>query len=200
MSTVLYTVTSRDTIFNGEHDFNDLRKDDSYWWYEGDDREVSLELARKYSDADTIHVWKYEIMRNVYQWRAIEIEDDEVIGCEIKTFDPLDRFKKIKTFTENARTCKCDLISYLVGTRELIGKFMHGNHSYYLYRYEDTVFGDFTAYEDDKGLWLPENFCDYGILKPDELMLAMDEGVTFWQDWQTDDPEARLLYKIFQNN
>lgn len=32
------------------------------------------------------------------------------------------------------------------------------------------------------------------------LELAMDEGVTFWQDWQTDDPEARLFYKIFQNN
>lgn len=30
-------------------------------------------------------------------------------------------------------------------------------------------------------------------------MLAIDEGVTFWQDWETDDPEARLLYKIFQN-
>lgn len=25
------------------------------------------------------------------------------------------------------------------------------------------------------------------------------EGATFWQDWETDDPEARLLYKIFQN-
>lgn len=32
------------------------------------------------------------------------------------------------------------------------------------------------------------------------LELAMDEGVTFWQDWQTDDPETRLFYKIFQNN
>lgn len=31
-------------------------------------------------------------------------------------------------------------------------------------------------------------------------MLAMDEGSTFWQDWQTDDPETRLFYKIFQNN
>lgn len=27
-----------------------------------------------------------EIMHNVYQWSAIEIEDDEVIGCEIKIF------------------------------------------------------------------------------------------------------------------
>ena len=78
-----------------------------------------------------------------------------------------------------AHTCKCDLISYIVGTREQIGEFMRGNHVCYLYRYEDTVFGDFTAYEENGTLWLPENFCDYGILKPDELMLAMDEGVTF---------------------
>lgn len=28
----------------------------------------------------------------------------------------------------------------------------------------------------------------------------MDEGATFfWQNWQTDDPEERLFYKIFQN-
>ncbi len=198
MSRMLYTVTSRDTIFNGENDFEDMRKD-PFCWYESDNRKESLEAAHKYSGADTIHVWRAGIMRNVYQWSALEIENDEVIGCEVKIFDPLDRFKKIKTFTEGARTCKCDLISYLVGTRELIGKFMHGNHGYYLYRYEGTVFGDFTAYEDDRGLWLPENFCDYGILKQDELMLAMDEGVTFWQDWQTDDLEERLLYKIFQN-
>lgn len=45
-----------------------------------------------------------------------------------------------------------------------------------------------------------ETFSDYAILRPSELMLAMDEGVTFWQDWQTNDPEARLFYKIFQNN
>ncbi len=44
-----------------------------------------------------------------------------------------------------------------------------------------------------------KTFCDYGILKPNELMLAMDEGVTFWQGWQTDDLEGRLLYNIFQN-
>ena len=190
MPRMLYTVTSRDTVFNGENDFEDMRKD-PFCWYESDNRKESLEAARKYSDADAIHVWRAGIM--------LEIENDEVISCEVKIFDPLDRFKKIKIFTESARTCKCDLIPYLIGTRELTGKFMHGNNGYYLYRYEDTAFGDFTAYEDDRGLWLPENFCDYGILKPDELMLAMDEGVTCWQDWQTDDPEERLLYKIFQN-
>ncbi len=51
-----------------------------------------------------------------------------------------------------------------------------------LYRYTDTALGDFTAYEEEGNLWLPEN-----------------DGVTFWQDWMTDDHEARLLYKIFQN-
>lgn len=197
MSRMLYTVTSRDTIFNGENDFKSMRKD-PFCWYESDDRKESLEVARKYSDTDTIHVWRSGIMRNVYQWSALEIENDEVIGCEVKIFDPLDRFKKIKTFAESARTCKCDLISYLVGTRELIGKFMHGNHDCYLYRYEGTVFEDFTAYEDDRGLWLPENFCDYGILKPDELILAMDEDVSRFGRAGRPTTSRSLLYKIFQ--
>lgn len=57
-----------------------------------------------------------------------------------------------------------------------------------------------TAYREEGNIWLPETFSDYVIMTPDELTLAMNEGVTFWQDWQTTDPEARLLYKIFQNN
>lgn len=149
MSHMLYGVSSKEIIFNGEHDFEDMRKD-AFYWCESDDREESLKSARKYSDADTIHVWRSGIMRNVYQWSAIEIEDDDVIGCDVKIFDPLDRFKKIKIFAESAHTCKCDLISYLVGTREQIGEFMRGNHVCYLYRYEDTVFGDFTAYEEKR--------------------------------------------------
>ena len=39
---------------------------------------------------------------------------------------------------------------------------------------------------------------DFEDMRKDALY--WHEGVTFWQDWQTDDPEARLLYKIFQNN
>nr|DAW91422.1 MAG TPA: hypothetical protein [Bacteriophage sp.] len=37
----------------------------------------------------------------------------------------------------------------------------------------------------------------------EELSRSTDywyEGVKFWQDRQTDDPEACLLYKIFQDN
>lgn len=52
MSHMLYRVSSKEIIFNGEHDF--------------------------------------ENMRNVYQWSAIEIEDDDIIGCDVKIFDPLD--------------------------------------------------------------------------------------------------------------
>ena len=175
---------------------------DPFCWYKNDNRKESLKVARKYSDYDTIHVWRAGIMRNVYQWSALEIENDEVIGCEVKIFDPLNRFKRTKEIAKYARlssTHGYDLISYFVGRHKIIGKFMHGIHDCYLYRYEDTAFGDFTAYEDDRGLWLPENFCDYGILKPEELILAMDEGVTFWQDWQTNDRDERLFYKIFQN-
>lgn len=196
MSHMLYEVSGRETVFNGEHDFEDMRKD-AFYWDESDDREESLKRARKYSDADTIHVWRFGIMRNVYQWSAIEIEDENVIGCEVKIFDPLDRFKKIKAFAENAHTCKCDLISYLVGTREQIGEFKRGNHVCYLYRYEDTAFGDFTAYEENGNLWLPENFCDYGIMNPEELMLAVREGVNFWNDLEVEDPEMKLMYRIF---
>lgn len=199
MSHMLYGVSSRETIFNGEHDFEDMRKD-PFYWDESDDREESLKSARKYSDTDTIHVWRSGIMRNVYQWSAIEIENDEVIGCEVKIFDPLDRFKKIKTFAESAHTRKCDLISYLVGTREQIGEFKRGNHVCYLYRYEDTVFGDFTAYEENRKLWLPENFCDYGIMNPEELMLAVREGVNFWNDLEVEDPEMKVMYRVFNGN
>lgn len=199
MSHMLYGVSSRETVFNGEYDFEDMRKD-AFCWDESDDREESLKIARKYSDAETIHVWRSGIMRNVYQWSAIEIEDDEVIECEVKIFDPLDRFKKIKTFAESAHTCKCDLISYLVGTREQIGEFKRGNHVCYLYRYEDTVFGDFTAYEENGNLLLPENFCDYGIMNPGELMLAVCEGVDFWNDLEVEDPEMKLMYRVFNGN
>ena len=108
-------------------------------------------------------------------------------------------FKQFKKFAELAHGYNCDVISYIVGDRERIGGFTRGDHVCDLYRYTDTAFGDFTAYEEEGNLWIPENFSDYDIFTPAELMLAIDEGATFWQDWETDDPEARLLYKIFQN-
>lgn len=119
MSHVLYTVDSRETLFDGKCDIEDMRKEPDCW-YEGVDR-------------------------------------------------------------------------------ERIGGFTRGSHVCDLYRYTDTAFGDFTAYEEEGNLWIPENFSDYTIFTHAELMLAIDEGATFWQDWETDDPEARLLYKIFQN-
>ena len=211
MSRMLYRVTSSDNLFDGANDNIDLSKG-PYYWYENDNRKESLETARKYSDADTIHVWRAGIMRNVYQWSALEIEGDEIIGCEVKIFDPLDRFKRIKKIAKRAhlynieiakftRHYDYDLISYIVGKRELIanGVQRHNNHWIDLYRYETLAFGDFTAYEDNGHLWLPEGFNDYGIMNPDELILAMSEGVTFWTDRVTNNPDDRLLYKIFQN-
>lgn len=211
MSTVIYTVTSRNTIFNGESDIEDMRKD-PLCWYESDNRKESLEVARKHSDVDTIHVWKAGVARNVYQWSALEIENDDVIDCEVKIFDSLDRFKRIKKIAKRAhlfnvemakftRQYNYDLISYIVGKRELIGNGVceRNDHWIDLYRYETLAFGDFTAYEDNGHLWLPDNFTDYGIMSPDELLLAMNEGDTFWQDSTTDNPDDRLLYKTFQN-
>lgn len=199
MSRMLYKITSGNALFNGTDNITNMRKEPDRYRYEGDDREKSLDLARKYSD-DVIEIYKNGISREVYQWSALELNDcDEIVGYEVKIFDPLDRFKKIKKFAELAHSGKCDIISYIVGDCEWMGDFMRGDRVCGLYRYTDTALGDFTAYEEEGALWLPENFSDYAILNPDELMLAMDEGVTFWQDWETDDPEARLLYKIFQN-
>lgn len=198
MSTVLYSVTSREMMFNGDRDLEKLGKGTGYW-YEGTDREKSLEIARGYSN-DTVLVFKGGISRDVYQWNTFEFENDVCTGCRIKIFDPLNRFKALKNFAKRARARNCDIISYIVGDREWMGNFTRDNNECDLYRYTGTAFGDFTAYIEEGDIWLPETFSDYAIMTPDELTLAMNEGVTFWQDWQTTDPEARLLYKIFQNN
>lgn len=198
MSTALYSVTSRKMMFNGNRNLEELSRSTDYW-YEGNDREKSLKLARKYSN-DTVLIFKNGISRDVYQWNEFEIENNEVVGCMTKIFDPLNRFKALKNFAKRARACNCDIISYIVGDREWMGNFTRGNNECDLYRYTSTAFGDFTAYREEGNIWLPETFSDYAIMTPDELTLAMNEGVKFWQDWQTDDPEARLIYQIFQNN
>lgn len=41
MSTVLYTVASREMLFNGTHNVEDMHKYSDYW-YEGNDRETRL--------------------------------------------------------------------------------------------------------------------------------------------------------------
>lgn len=200
MSRIIYSVTSRETLFNGYCDQEDMRFD-ADCWYEGDDREKSLEIARKYSDDGVIEVGKHGISRDVYEWSEIEYEDDVVVGADIKVFDPLDRFKRIKELAKRAYLFSrhgYDLISYIVGERELLGKFMRNSQWLSVYRYKNTAFGNFTAYEEERNLWLPETFDDYGT-NPNDIALAVD-GSKFWQDWQTTDPETRLLYKIFQNN
>ena len=198
MSTVIYSVTSRETLFDGCCDQEDMRFD-ADCWYEGDDREKSLEIAREYSDDGVIEVNKHGISRDVYEWSEIEYEDDVVVGASIKIFDPLDRFKRIKELAKCAHAYDCKFIPYIVGERELIGEFMRDNHWLDVYRYKNTAFGDFTAYEEEGNIWLPETFDDYGV-ESNKVVRAIDEGSNFWQDWQTTDPEARLLYKIFQNN
>lgn len=94
-----------------------------------------------------------------------------------------------------------DLISYIVGKRKLIGNGVYERNDHWidLYRYETIAFGNFTAYEDNGCLWLPEGFKDYAIMSPDELILAMNEGVTFWTESKIDDPEMKLMYRIFEN-
>lgn len=79
MSVIIYSVTSRDTLYDGCCDQEDLRFD-ADCWYEGNDREKSLKTARAVSD-DTIKICKHGISRDVYEWSAIEYEDDIVVGC-----------------------------------------------------------------------------------------------------------------------
>ena len=95
-----------------------------------------------------------------------------------------------------------DLISYIVGKNELIGNGVceRNGHWIDLYRYETLAFGDFTAYKDNGHLWLPEGFNDYGIINPDELQLAISEGVTFWTEHKIKDPEMKLMYRVFRNH
>lgn len=35
---------------------------------------------------------------------------------------------------------------------------------------------------------------------PEELMLALCEGVDFWNDLKVEDPEMRLMYRVFNGN
>ena len=199
MSTVLYTVTCYDALFDGYHD-SKYKRGNEDCLYIGDDRERAFKRARTYSDNDVIEVDKNGISRSVYKLNEFEIENGEIIGSMIRIFDPLDRFKTIKNFAERAHALKCDVISYIVGDRKWIESFTHNDRVCDLYRYTNTAFGDFTAYRELELLRLPENFCDYGIMNAQELMLAKGEGVKFWQDWEVEDPEMKLLYCIFQTN
>ena len=45
-----------------------------------------------------------------------------------------------------------------------------------------------------------ETFCDYGIMNPGELMPAVREGVDFWNDLEVEDPEMKLMYRVFNGN
>ena len=196
MSTVLYTVTCYDALFDGYYDSKYKRVDEDCL-YAGDDREKAFKLARTYSNNDLIEVNKNGISRCIYKLSEFEIENDEIICSMTRIFDVLDRFKTIKNFAERARSFKCDVISYIVGDREWIESFTHNGHVCDLYRYTNTAFGDFTAYRELGLLRLPEDFNDYGIMNAQELMLAKGEGVKFWQDWEVEDPEMKLLYCIF---
>lgn len=211
MYTMLYTIATQKKLFNGADDLVRLNRDIDCR-YEGSERTKSLELARRYSDNDVIEVCESGILRDVYKWSAIECLDDNVVSRETKIFDPLDRFERVKNIAKHAhllnvmitkfkRNYDYDLVSYIVGKRELIGNGVckRNDHWIDLYRYETTAFGGFTAYEDNGRLWLPEGLNDYGIMNPDELTLAMNEGVTFWTECQIDDPEMKLIYRIFQN-
>lgn len=45
-----------------------------------------------------------------------------------------------------------------------------------------------------------DGYCRYeGTDRKKSLDLAMNEGATFWTESKIDDPEMKLMYRIFQN-
>ena len=209
MIRTLYTITVHNKLFDGAID-HECTPSNVNCWYKGDEYKKSLKLASEYSDNDVIKVCKSGISRDFYQWSAVEYLDDNVIGCEIKIFDPLERFERIKNLAKRAHLFyielakhthlyKYDLIAYIAGKREVLGECMRGDHFITVYRYASIAFGDFTAYEKEGYLWLPEKFEDYGI-DPNELVTEIDTGTKFWKISSKTSQETRLLYEIFQNN
>lgn len=37
-------------------------------------------------------------------------------------------------------------------------------------------------------------------MNPEELMLAVREGVNFWNDLEVEDPEMKVMYRVFNGN
>lgn len=66
MSTVLYTVTCYDALFDGYRDSKYKRGNEDYL-YAGEDREKAFKRARTYSNNDIVEVNKNGISRSVYK-------------------------------------------------------------------------------------------------------------------------------------
>lgn len=111
----MYTVSSRELICKGldgnDVDLNPYR--DAVLWYEGNDRDKALRIAREYAadlrDTGKVEVCKNGIARNVFEvCETLLDEDGDVIGEDtIEIVDPLDRMPELRELADRADRCKC---------------------------------------------------------------------------------------------
>lgn len=202
----LYTVSSRETIYEGngkDTDVNPLC--DPSTWYEGADIDEALRIARKYAadvrDTGKVEVCKNGISRNVFEVCKTQLDEDGDIVDEdtIEVVDPLDRMPELRELADKADRCNCQLPSYITGECKWIDDVEFDGKCYGLYRFEHSAWGDFSAYTDNgSNLWLPAAFFDYGIKTAHGLKEVLEAGRSeWWQDWQSDDEFDQIIYKLF---
>lgn len=202
----LYVVISRETIYEGNGkntDVNLLCDPDT--WYEGGDIDEALRIARKYAadarDTGKVEVCKQGIARNVFEVCETLIDDDgDVIGEDtIEIVDPLDRMPELRELANKADHCNCQLPSYITGECKWIDDVEFDGKCYGLYRFEDSAWGDFSAYTDNGGsIWLPAAFYDFDLKTAEQLKEVLEDMCgEWWQDWQTSDEFDQIIYKLF---
>lgn len=202
----IYTVSSRELIYKGAcNDVNLNPYRDAVLWYEGADRDEALRIAREYAadlrDTGKVEVCKQGIARNVFEICETLIDDDGDVISEdtIEIVDPLDRMPELRELADKADHCNCQLPSYITGECKWIDNVEFDGKCYGLYRFEDSAWGDFSAYTDNGGsIWLPAAFYDFD-LKTAEQLKEMLEAVCgeWWQDRQTPDEFDQIIYKLF---
>lgn len=201
-----YIVSSRETIYEGNGkntDVNPLCDPDT--WYEGGDIDEALRIARKYAadarDTGKVEVCKQGIARNVFEVCETLIDDDgDVIGGDtIEIVDPLDRMPELRELANKADHCNCQLPSYITGECKWIDDVEFDGKCYGLYRFEDSAWGDFSAYTDNGGsIWLPAAFYDFDLKTAEQLKEVLEDVCgEWWQDWQTPDEFDQIIYKLF---
>lgn len=201
-----HTVSSRELIYKGACDDVDLNPyRDAVLWYEDADRGEALRIAREYAadlrDTGKVEVCKQGIARNVFEVSETLLDDDgDVIGEDtIEIVDPLDRMPELRELANKADHCNCQLPSYITGECKWIDDVEFDGKCYGLYRFEDSAWGDFSAYTDNGGsIWLPAAFYDFDLKTAEQLKEVLEDvRGEWWQDWQTPDEFDQIIYKLF---
>lgn len=201
-----HIVSSRETIYEGngkDTDVNPLCDSDT--WYEGAGRVEALRTVREYAadvrDTGKVEVCERGIARNVFEVCETLLDDDgDVIGEDtIEIADPLDRMPELRELADKADHCNCQLPSYITGECKWIDDVEFDGKCYGLYRFENSAWGDFSAYTDNGGsIWLPAAFYDFDLKTAEQLKEVLEDVCgEWWQDWQTPDEFDQIIYKLF---